>query len=178
MVQSDIETEKFKYTGGNDTQSETQGLGLRREPSFSRWCDEDGIVHSNICLESEDGSVEDFDFELPLLEQVGLENGISVREVSRHSKSQQFFQLNGGKNMDSSHIHVSEVGNGKYVPFDIENRSERTQSLSNSGDNGFNPTRNYDDIPPDPESSFSAANVLKTLFFILVWYTFSTFLTL
>lgn len=185
MVQLDLETEKLEYVKGSFTQSESQGLGLRREPSFSRWCDKDEIVRSDFRLESADGSEEDSEFELPLLQQGGLENGFLNREeVYQYSKSPQIMQLDGGNSMDGGHSHVGENGNanangnGKYVPFDIENRSEREIILSSVGADDSNTTTNNEASPPKVQNSFSVADVLKTLFFILVWYTFSTFLTL
>uniref|UniRef100_A0A7C9CYW8 Sugar phosphate transporter domain-containing protein n=1 Tax=Opuntia streptacantha TaxID=393608 RepID=A0A7C9CYW8_OPUST len=55
----------------------------------------------------------------------------------------------------------------KYVPFDVENRIDGEKNESSN-----------DVSVGDSKSEVSAANVLKTLFFILVWYTFSLFLTL
>ncbi|CAO2813228.1 unnamed protein product [Amaranthus hypochondriacus] len=56
------------------------------------------------------------------------------------------------------------VYNGKesYVPFNVEVRDEEDRSQSSVSNT----------------SEITAANVLKTLFFICVWYTFSLFLTL
>ncbi|CAA0813304.1 Probable sugar phosphate/phosphate translocator [Striga hermonthica] len=66
--------------------------------------------------------------------------------------------------------------NESYVPFDIEDdntieRYDRTTDGLNHID--YNPT-----CRKTAENVISVADVLKTLFFILVWYTFSTFLTL
>jgi len=55
----------------------------------------------------------------------------------------------------------------KYMPFDVENRIDGEKNESSN-----------DVSVGDSKSEVSAANVLKTLFFILVWYTFSLFLTL
>ncbi|KAK9285472.1 hypothetical protein L1049_024666 [Liquidambar formosana] len=178
MVESDSETEKVEYTGVNHIQSGSQGSGLRREPSFSGWCDEDGIVNLSRQLENADETVEDSDFELPLLQQGGLENGFLDREIDQYSKVRQSMQLNGGSNMDGVSAHVGGNGNGKYVPFDIENGPEREISFSNIGVDGSNSMENHEASPSKSQGPFSVANVLKTLFFILVWYTFSTFLTL
>ncbi|KAL2937509.1 hypothetical protein RDABS01_020958 [Bienertia sinuspersici] len=57
------------------------------------------------------------------------------------------------------------IGNQSYVPFNVEDddhkgMGERTQTFQ------------------DSKTELSPANVLKTLFFICVWYTFSLFLTL
>lgn len=61
-------------------------------------------------------------------------------------------------------------------PFDIENESRKESSsfdvgYSSSGDN-------LETLPKASTEAISPADILKTLFFILVWYTFSTFLTL
>lgn len=54
-----------------------------------------------------------------------------------------------------------------YVPFDVESKINGVESESSN-----------DVSAADSKSEVSATNVLKTLFFILVWYTFSLFLTL
>uniref|UniRef100_A0A5B6ZEX0 Sugar phosphate transporter domain-containing protein n=1 Tax=Davidia involucrata TaxID=16924 RepID=A0A5B6ZEX0_DAVIN len=181
MVESDLDTEKVEYTGVDDIQSGNQGLGFRREPSFSGWCDEDGIIHPNHQLENdEDSSVEDFDFELPLLQQGDSENDVLDRERYRYSNFQQrSMQMNGTCNMDGVSTHGVKNGNEKYLPFDIENGSGSELNFSTIGVNGFNSMDNHEALPSNAKSSsISSSDVLKTLFFILVWYTFSTFLTL
>ncbi|KAJ8478905.1 hypothetical protein OPV22_022632 [Ensete ventricosum] len=55
----------------------------------------------------------------------------------------------------------------KYVPFDVVNGLHTTQSMLK-----------LEEVERAAESSVSKAVVLKTLFYILVWYTFSTCLTL
>lgn len=64
------------------------------------------------------------------------------------------------------------------MPFDIENGSGREISLSNIGVDGPRSSGDNGTLPPHSSSYVSGADVLKTLFFILMWYTFSTFLTL
>eukprot|EP00258_Populus_trichocarpa_P043900 XP_024459919.1 probable sugar phosphate/phosphate translocator At1g06470 isoform X4 [Populus trichocarpa] len=63
----------------------------------------------------------------------------------------------------------------KCVPFDIEN-SRRRNSDVDSDVNGI--AMDSLSVKKSPPTPVSAADILKTLFFILVWYTFSTFLTL
>ncbi|KAK2633355.1 hypothetical protein Ddye_032752 [Dipteronia dyeriana] len=89
-------------------------------------------------------------------------------------------QLNGGHTADVNSKHDAGGGNGneEYVPFDIENGSAREISLSNIGVHGSSSIGNGGTLPPNTKNSVFAADVLKTLFFILMWYTFSTFLTL
>lgn len=63
----------------------------------------------------------------------------------------------------------------KHVPFDIEDDvSARDPNFSNGNSVNTHKLSRSDSKKP----TVSAADILKTLFFILVWYTFSTFLTL
>lgn len=73
-------------------------------------------------------------------------------------------ELNGNNSMDDVYVNDRIHGSDKIMSFDIEDGSS---NLSNVGVDGS-----------DYKSSVSAADVLKTLFFVLMWYTFSTFLTL
>ncbi|GMH07310.1 hypothetical protein Nepgr_009150 [Nepenthes gracilis] len=72
----------------------------------------------------------------------------------------------------------------KYAPFDVESESKTMVNHLNfrggngGGEDGVEATGNSERLPADPMSYIWAANVLKTLCFILVWYTFSLFLTL
>ena len=83
--------------------------------------------------------------------------------------------LNGGSTVED--IHKGDR-NGKYAPFDIENESVGDIRSSNISIDGANSTSSPKALTLNSNSCVSIANVLKTLFFILVWYTFSTFLTL
>lgn len=63
---------------------------------------------------------------------------------------------------------VEGLVNGKrYVPFDVQNGLHASQSMLK-----------LEELERAAESSVSTLVVLKTLFYILVWYTFSTCLTL
>lgn len=87
---------------------------------------------------------------------------------------------NGGDSPEVDSIHGERNRAEKYVPFDIENGSETDVSLSNIRVGGPGSFGNGNTLPPKSKtkSVISAADVLKTLFLILMWYTFSTFLTL
>ncbi|XP_010457774.1 PREDICTED: probable sugar phosphate/phosphate translocator At1g06470 [Camelina sativa] len=63
-------------------------------------------------------------------------------------------------------------------PFDIENVSGKEIKASRSFDVGYSSSDTLEPLPKVSTEGISPADVLKTLFFILVWYTFSTFLTL
>lgn len=82
---------------------------------------------------------------------------------------------------DIEEQHRRNLGNehNNYEPFDIENGSIGDyQNYSNAGDCDANNCINNHHMSHKKVKLISAADVLKTLFFILVWYTFSTFLTL
>ncbi|KAJ4848038.1 hypothetical protein Tsubulata_041996 [Turnera subulata] len=90
-------------------------------------------------------------------------------------------QLN---NHDNSLDHQNDLphrpnGKDKYVPFEMENRSSaEMSSLSSDVEENGTDGHHYDSSSPNPKNPVSAVDVLKTLFLIVVWYTFSTFLTL
>uniref|UniRef100_A0A1D1ZIQ0 Putative sugar phosphate/phosphate translocator At1g06470 n=1 Tax=Anthurium amnicola TaxID=1678845 RepID=A0A1D1ZIQ0_9ARAE len=146
--------------------------GLRREPSFSRWCGEDGIERppgfppESSEAKSGGGGDETDEFELPLLQEGG--SGRGGPEADR--------QAHNGFRQRSMHLNASFAldgdgnGNGKkYAPLDIESggvmsHSDSRAKLEADGEYG--------------QSTLSAAVVLKTLSYILLWYTFSTSLTL
>ncbi|XP_022739577.1 probable sugar phosphate/phosphate translocator At1g06470 [Durio zibethinus] len=174
MVESNFNKETVGCTGTTDTQTGNQGSGLRREPSFSRWVDDDGTIHLESRSENSDSTVEDSDFELPMLNQSELQNGFV--EGVRYSKfSEQSMHLNGSRTMEDRHGGDRD---GKYEPFDIENEYAGDIRSSNIGIDGANSTGNPKALSLNSNSPVSSVDVLKTLFFILVWYTFSTFLTL
>ncbi|CAN1851022.1 Probable sugar phosphate/phosphate translocator At1g06470, partial [Linum perenne] len=85
-----------------------------------------------------------------------------------------------------SNVHGDEVellGHGiekaKYTPMEIENGlSPFKEHLSDPGDDRLDSVSNIGIVSTNSNSVVSAVDVLKTLFFILVWYTFSTVLTL
>ena len=177
MVQSELDSGNVDCTGIDDVSSGRLGSGFRRELSFSRWCDGEGGVNLDQELgNAEDDSVEeDSDFELPFLQKNELQSGPLDRERLFHLTFQQrILHMNGASTMDEDSIHRRVNGSEKYVPFDIENGSmggmisvDSSMSLDDHGSLG-----------KSSRNPISAANILKTLFFILVWYTFSLFLTL
>ncbi|KAK7276794.1 hypothetical protein RIF29_17940 [Crotalaria pallida] len=177
MVQSELDSDKVGCTGIDDVNSGTLDSDLRREPSFSRWCDVDGVVHLDQELSNtEDTSVEeDTDFELPFIQKYELQSEPIDREKLFHLKlKQRSMHMNGASSMEEDSIHWRGNGNENYVPFDIENESARrtggVESPFSVDGHGSLEKRVADPI--------SIANILKTLFFIIVWYTFSLLLTL
>ncbi|XP_077226617.1 putative sugar phosphate/phosphate translocator At1g06470 isoform X2 [Tasmannia lanceolata] len=171
MVENDLEIEKGEDSGVNESRDESKRPVFRREPSFSRWCDEDGIEHLDCSRDSADVSVDDCDFELPLLQGDGSENVSLDREKLQFSKFQQrSMRLNGGHGMENASVYMEENTHGnKYVPFDIENEGFTANDVI---------SRRKQERAQTIQSSISTATVLRTLFCILVWYTFSTCLTI
>lgn len=179
MVQNDLEPEKVECTEVNSRLSGNNVSGIRRDPSFSRWCTEDGVIHLDSPSENSNSGEEDSDFQLPLLQQGESAKRFLDRQSEHFLKFQQkSMQFNGGNTMNGASVHVEGNGKGKYVPFDIENGSGRELNSTISDVGGFNAIGNPEELPPNSRSSLSVADVLKTLFFILLWYIFSTFLTL
>lgn len=177
MVQSEYDSENGDFTGiDDDVGSQSLGPGIRREPSFSRWCDDDGSVQLDQQLGNGDISIEeDSDFELPSPQANELQNRALDRERFFNQKFQQrSTQMNGIGTMDDDSIHRRGNGSDKYFSFDIEDKSERGTKDINS----------YISVGGDGSSGkgsqnpINVANILKTLFLILMWYTFSLFLTL
>ncbi|BAT88958.1 sugar phosphate/phosphate translocator [Vigna angularis] len=177
MVQSELGSENG-VTGVDDVGLESLGLGIRRELSFSRWCDDDdgdGSIHLDRELGNVDVSLaEGYDFELPIPQKNELQSKALDRERFFHQKFQQrSMQTNGIGTMDDDFVHRRGNGPEKYVSFDIEDKSE-------GGTNGVDSYISGDvdeSLDKSSQNPINLANILKTLFLILMWYTFSLFLT-
>lgn len=165
-------SESVEGERSDELKDSVQRVGIRRQPSFSSWYDEDGIPRSAL-LQNEGVNEEDFDFELPLVQPKVSEGGSLERE--EFDSSEFHHRMEQGRGSDGASTNGLRNQNG-YLPFDIENRhnSER----NSSGIKDLNHVDYNDTSSKKMENPVSAADVLKTLFFILVWYTFSTFLTL
>ncbi|XP_042477883.1 probable sugar phosphate/phosphate translocator At1g06470 [Macadamia integrifolia] len=177
IVETDLETEKAASAGVSDIQGGSQGF--RREPSFSGWCDENGIIYSTCSSDKADASIEDPDFELPLPEGDGPDNEFLGGVRQKFTKFQQrSMHLNGGHSINSTVSYMERNGNEtNSVPCNIENGSESQQNGSHFNVDGA-ATRGTHKTVADTQSSISIVIVLKTLFFVFVWYGFSTCLTL
>lgn len=176
MVQSELDSENIDFTVIDDVGSESLGPGIRRELSFSRWCDDDGRIHLDQQLGNEDVSVEDdSDFELPFPEKNELQSRSLDRERFFHQKFQlRNMQMNGIGTMDDDSVHRRGNGSEKYVSFDIEDKSER----GTKGVDSYISVGGDGSLGKSFQNPIHAANILKTLFLILMWYTSSLFLTL
>ncbi|KAK4845841.1 hypothetical protein QYF36_009768 [Acer negundo] len=180
MLESHLDPETIENnTGVSCIHSRNRTSFLPREPSFSGWCNEHSLVHLDCQVEISNAG-EDSDFELPLLHGGELGRALESSRNQCIAFQKGSMQLNGGSTIDVNSKHDAGGGNGneEYVPFDIENGSAREISLSNIGVHGSSSIGNGGTLPPNTKNSIFAADVLKTLFFILMWYTFSTFLTL
>lgn len=137
---------------------------IRKDPSFSRWFDEkDGFSRS---IPSANGSCEcgtadgSEEFDLPLLQVGGSE---------RAHRSLEGQWSNGFRQRSMTIASLEGSGDGKrYIPLplDIENGIHTTDSIAKP-----------ESLDTD-QNSITYVILLKTLFFILIWYTFSTCLTL
>ncbi|KAM6549885.1 hypothetical protein CsatB_021561 [Cannabis sativa] len=171
MVEDDLDTKRVEITGSKCTQSGS----LRREPSFSGWCDEDGKLELDHHLRNSDARVEDSDFELPLVQQGEIEpNIVGTHRYFITEYNPMSIPLSGGDSMDDTSIHVERDIKEKYEPFDIEIESAKKINVAD----GSVSCHNHKQVPGNTNNLISAPDILKTLFFILVWYTFSLFLTL
>ncbi|KAL3651328.1 hypothetical protein CASFOL_004330 [Castilleja foliolosa] len=145
----------------DSTNSKNEKLGHRRDPSFSGWCDEAGIPFP-AQSENEDINEDDFDFSSPSNHPRGLKKDILDRE--RLIRSSDLSQTMDRRIDIDDGASINGLRDQKsYVPFDIEDETDIERYVSRG---------------KKTESPISVADVLKTLFLILAWYTFSTFLTL
>ncbi|XP_050381999.1 probable sugar phosphate/phosphate translocator At1g06470 [Argentina anserina] len=174
MVESGVDTEKVENSGAKSTQSGSEESGIHRDPSFSRWFDENGRVQVDI--ENTNAKVEeDPDFELPLPEQGELENKGSDMDRDRSNISPRGSKrLNSGDTLVSSSIQLDGNDHEKLLPFDVEKASARElQDIDHSIS-----VDDHKTLSANSKFPISAASVIKTLFFVLVWYICSLFLTL
>lgn len=86
--------------------------------------------------------------------------------------------LNGGSATNNSSTHGGGDVNEKYMPFDVEIETVKDERLSNDSVDGPSSVSSPGNLGLHSTNPISTADVLKTLFLILMWYTFSTFLTL
>ncbi|KAJ7963864.1 Sugar phosphate transporter domain containing protein [Quillaja saponaria] len=135
-----------------------------------------GRLHLDHQVENRDtGLEEDSDLELRFLQQFELQNG-SLDKVRFHNVKSQLrsMHLNGVDSMYDASAHIGGNVSEKFMPFDIESKSTK----ETNGDDASISMGTHGALQKNSKSPISVANVLKTLFFILVWYTSSLFLTL
>ncbi|KAK4487107.1 hypothetical protein RD792_006422 [Penstemon davidsonii] len=167
MSPKELETEGVDDLASTDNKE----VGIKRDPSFSGWFDDNGILHDTR-LENEEINELDFDFKLPLVQKHESENRVLDRQRFHLSDSWQ--KMDRDENIDDATVNGLQNQDESYVPFDIED----DQVVDGRYSNDLNYTDYIGTSKPKAENPIFVADVLKTLFFILVWYTFSTFLTL
>ncbi|CAN4103165.1 unnamed protein product [Withania somnifera] len=151
---------------------ESASDNFRRTPSFSGWRDNNDTLHS-AQLGNVHTLTDDFDFELPLVNRNSIGNGsVNMVDTQNYNFEQ---SMKGG---DDLAVAYTRNGKDRYVPFDVENGPTSNQTYSNVGREGSTYLDHHYASQTISKDVVSVADVLKTLFLILVWYTFSTFLTL
>lgn len=127
-----------------------EGFGFHRDPSFSNW-GQNSIRDREIVNTSED----DDNFELPVLQKID--------------------EQQGSGNVDMFPAPSTRRGNqnGNYASFDIENADNRKLDHEDT-----NFVERYIAVSSSSRNPIAVSDLLKTLFFILMWYIFSTLLTL
>ncbi|XP_043690122.1 probable sugar phosphate/phosphate translocator At1g06470 isoform X2 [Telopea speciosissima] len=109
----------------------------------------------------------------------GAEDGCLGGDRQKVSKFQpRSTYMSGGHSLDNTSYRIEGNGNERnYVPFDVENGSESQRPVSNIDVDGSTSQGTHKTVP-DTQCPISVVVLLKTLFFIVVWYGFSTCLTL
>lgn len=123
--------------------------GFHRDPSFSGWGEKDGMYNLNGGHDTE------------IVEKTEVDDSFELpvlQEVGLQKEGDEDqFRLSG--------VNMNGIGNQNenYASFDIEDTDlvyKHTNGMSRS------------------ENSIAVSNIVKTLFLILMWYIFSTLLTL
>ncbi|KAL0353992.1 UNVERIFIED_CONTAM: putative sugar phosphate/phosphate translocator [Sesamum angustifolium] len=173
MVGSSLVTERVEESGSVDLLTrEDKSVRISREPSFSGWFDEDGIPLP-ARLRNDEVNEEDFVFRLHLVQPQGSENGVLDREGSSNFRH----RMEHGGDTDGASTNGLRKQNESYVPLDIENSHDIDKTYTSST-SSYNRVDYNSPFRRNEENPISVSDVLKTLVLILVWYTFSTFLTL
>ncbi|KAL0362486.1 UNVERIFIED_CONTAM: putative sugar phosphate/phosphate translocator [Sesamum calycinum] len=103
----------------------------------------------------------------------GSENGVLDREGSSNFRH----RMEHGGDIDGASTNGLRKQNESYVPLDIENSHDIDKTYTSST-SSYNRVDYNSPFRRNEENPISVSDVLKTLVLILVWYTFSTFLTL
>ncbi|KAL0306761.1 UNVERIFIED_CONTAM: putative sugar phosphate/phosphate translocator [Sesamum radiatum] len=173
MVSSSLVTERVEESESVDLLTrEDKSVRISREPSFSGWFDEDGIPLP-ARLRNDEVNEEDFVFRLHLVQPQGSENGVLDREGSSNFRH----RMEHGGDTDGASTNGLRKQNESYVPLDIENSHDIDKTYTSST-SSYNRVDYNSPFRRNEENPISVSDVLKTLVLILVWYTFSTFLTL
>ncbi|KAH0710283.1 hypothetical protein KY284_011710 [Solanum tuberosum] len=187
MVESDSSKENIEERSKSDKLWSKDNLSssCHRDPSFSGWFDEHGTLHSSQLVNRHNG--DDFDFECSKGKEINVSIGTETNQHSISSSSSNFKHRmrgsGGGGDFGS--------GEDRYVPFDVENGSSSHRGSidddiecgdSDDDDDDDDNHSTFSDYHDSPQlvskNGVAEIDVLKTFFFILVWYCVSLFLTL
>ncbi|KAI7754643.1 hypothetical protein M8C21_021511 [Ambrosia artemisiifolia] len=163
MVESDVNTGKSGHS---------QRFSFHRDPSFSGWGVSDGKNHQKGVKDVEivSTSEADDDFELPVLQEVGFHSEEIRSDGDRAQLSD--VRMNGNGNSHAGMVTTPSPRRGNRnenrASFDIENAYDRELNFVYKHKDGLSSSKN----------PIVVSDVLKTLFLILMWYIFSTLLTL
>ncbi|URE46841.1 Solute carrier family 35 member C2 [Musa troglodytarum] len=165
MAESDHAAQKTAEATGTKvdedrTMSEEQRLP--EDPSIAHRCREEGAERPSCSVDGfciGGASEEAENVESSLIPGEGLDRDVAIEP--ERQRSPYFRQRSAVPGTEGNSIGK------KYVPFDVVNGLHTSQSMLK-----------LKEVERAAESSVSKVVVLKTLFYILVWYTFSTCLTL
>ncbi|KAH0707058.1 hypothetical protein KY289_012134 [Solanum tuberosum] len=186
MVESDSSKENIEESSKSDKLWSKDNLSssCHRDPSFSGWFDEHGTLHSSQLVNRHNG--DDFDFECSKGKEINVSIGTETNQHSTSSSSNFKHRMRGSGG-------GGDFGSGedRYVPFDVENGSSSHRGSidddiecgdSDDDDDDDDNHSTFSDYHDSPQlvskNGVAEIDVLKTFFFILVWYCVSLFLTL
>ncbi|CAL9119510.1 unnamed protein product [Musa textilis] len=158
-AKKDVETAGTKV---DEDRIENERKVLHKDLYISHRCRDDGIERSSCSVDGScDGGMpeEAENVESPLIHGEGLNKNVAVEPKTQISPyfRQRIAVVGAEGNPDGN----------QYVPIDVVNGLHPSQSVLK-----------LEELERAAESTISTVVVLKTLFYILVWYTFSTCLTL
>ncbi|RWW66553.1 hypothetical protein BHE74_00026072 [Ensete ventricosum] len=146
----------------DEDRTENEGQVLHKDLYISHRCRDDGIERSSCSVDGscDGGTPEEAEnVESPLIHGEGLNKDVAVEPKTQISPCfRQRIAVVGAE---------GNPNGNKYVPIDVLNGLHPSQSILK-----------LEELERAAESTISTVVVLKTLFYILVWYTFSTCLTL
>lgn len=177
MVLSDFEPEKVELVEDIRSNNSVCSPSLPRDPSFSSWYDEEGKVFlsdQKVSTEADDSAC-DSDFELPLVEK----SDVKTRGLdSKHQRSRPATPMMHEGDVGGVSRSIIGHGKDKFKPLGIENDPKKeTSSLDISSEDSRLITHKIPTVSKS-DGSFSVGDIIKTLVLVLLWYAFSTFLTM
>ncbi|KAL5997773.1 hypothetical protein ACLOJK_008703 [Asimina triloba] len=172
MVEGDSGADKGGEIEVSTAQNGSDKPALPREPSFSGWFDEDGIQRFDRPPNGANASVAHPHLELALVEGDRRGGGLSGQGVQQaRSFRHRNMHLNGGHSLEDGTLSVEgDAEEKKFLPFHIQSDSGGESRVSDIDSDVSELGRRN-----DAQSNFPIAMVLRTSFFVLIWYIASTF---